>query len=128
MRLRRWSLFVLLVSGYTVLLLILGSMLLALISREMIIDSTPSFFSILSDMFSNPEWWISGGIVASISVAIQAVFLNPLFDRNPPRGHAPADRTRYRHCLNVEKASTVEAGSLPALWLFKGTITVGGLP
>lgn len=86
MHLRRWPVFVLLVPAYTVLLFILGSLLLALISREMILDSSLSIFASVEELLGDPEWWTFGGIVASISVAIQAVFLIPLFDRRPPRG------------------------------------------
>lgn len=86
MRLRRWSVFFLLVPTYTLLLFILGSLALVLIVTEWPIDTSESFLSLLADMFSDLEWLTFGGLVASISVAIQAVFLIPLFERNPPRG------------------------------------------
>ena len=89
MRMQRWFVFALLVPGYTVMLLILGSLLLGLIATEWFEDSSKPFFSIITDMLGDPEWWIYGGGIASISVALQAVFLIPLFDRRPPRGERP---------------------------------------
>lgn len=86
MRMSRWTVFILLVPVYTVAMLFVGTVLLGVVVTEWPDSTFDEFIKDIIDVLDDPEWWVYGGMIAAVSVALQAVFLLPMFGRQPPRG------------------------------------------
>ena len=83
---RRWLIFALLVPPYTAFVALLGTVAFWIILADWPDASLADLPGDLADVLTDGEWWSWCGGMAAIAVALQAVFLIPVFRGRPPRG------------------------------------------